>query len=539
VDKTGTLTLNRMAVSRTWVPDPQSTAGIPEDARVLELLEFSLLASEREPFDPMEKAYYEHAQERAPEAIDKVRAWTLSRSYPLSPGQISVAHIWLPLDSDRYLVAAKGAPEAIADLCGLVGAKRFAVLEQASAMAGEGLRVLAVAKGSLAPTHPTADHWPASQGELQLQLVGLTGLADPMRPAVPIALKECYAAGIRTVMITGDYPGTAQAIARQIGLANPETVVTGSELEAMSDVRLRERVAVANIFARVVPQQKLRLIEALEANGEIVAMTGDGVNDAPALKAAHIGVAMGKRGSDVAREAASLVLLEDDFASLVDAVRLGRRIFDNIQKAMCYIVAVHIPTAGMALLPLFFGWPLLFYPLHIVFLEFVIDPACSIAFEAEPPDGDVMRRPPRPATSRLFGRRMLATSIAQGTSVLVAVAVLYALTLSAGTSEAQARAMAFTAVVLGNVGLILANRSPHETLLATLRRPNPALGWIVGATLVALGFALYAQPMRELFRFGPLAGSQLLVAVTAAALGLAFPEIYKWLRPSATQLRAA
>ena len=263
-------------------------------------------------------------------------------------------------------------------------------------MAGEGLRVLAVARARSRRRTETRDPWPASQRELRLHFLGLTGLADPIRPAVPAALRECYAAGIRTVMITGDYAGTAQAIARQIGLAHPES---GHD---RAGARRHDRsrncascVAHVNIFARVVPEQKLRLVQALKANGEIVAMTGDGVNDAPALKAAHIGVAMGKRGSDVAREAASLVLLDDDFTSMVEAVKLGRRIFDNIQKAMCYIVAVHVPTAGMALLPLLFGWPLVFYPVHIVFLEFVIDPACSIAFEAEPAEPDVMRRPPR------------------------------------------------------------------------------------------------------------------------------------------------
>ena len=251
------------------------------------------------------------------------------------------------------MVAAKGAPEAIAELCALDAAQRAAIHAQVAKMAGDGLRVLAVARGTLSRTPANTSPWPSSQSELRLHFVGLTGLADPIRPTVPAALRECYGAGIRTVMITGDYPGTAAAIARQIGLADPETVVTGPELDAMTDAQLRERVGQVNVFARVVPEQKLRLVQAFKANGEIVAMTGDGVNDAPALKAAHIGVAMGKRGSDVAREAASLVLLDDDFASMVEAVKLGRRIFDNIQKAMCYIVAVHVPTAGMALLPCF------------------------------------------------------------------------------------------------------------------------------------------------------------------------------------------
>jgi len=432
-------------------------------------------------------------------------------------------------------VAAKGAAEAIAEMCALDGDQRAEIWAQVAKMAGEGLRVLAVASGTLSPAHGNGRAWPASQRELHLRFVGLTGLADPIRPAVPAALRECYAAGIRTVMITGDYAGTAQAIARQVGLAHPEAVVTGPELDAMTDAQLRERVSHVNIFARVVPEQKLRLVQALKADGEVVAMTGDGVNDAPALKAAHIGVAMGKRGSDVAREAASLVLLDDDFTSMVDAVRLGRRIFDNIQKAMCYIIAVHVPTAGMALLPLLFGWPLVFYPVHIVFLEFVIDPACSIAFEAEPADPDAMRRPPRPATSRLLNAPMITTSVLQGLGVLVAVALLYGWVLATGTPEPQARAMVFAAVVVGNIGLILSNRSRNVGLAETLRRPNHALWWIVGGALLGLGLVLYVEPIREIFRFAPLDAARLLVSFAAAASGLALPELYKALRRDRTR----
>jgi P-type Ca2+ transporter type 2C len=526
VDKTGTLTQNRMAVHTLWMPGNELGRQDSADAFPSELIEMGLLASEREPFDPMEKAYHQLARDRAPAAVEKLNAWTLAHTYPLSPEQLSVSHVWQAQGTEGYVVAAKGAPEAIAELCALNSAQRTEIRTQVAKMAGEGLRVLAVARGalSLAHGHPA---WPTSQRELRLHFVGLTGLADPIRSTVPAALSECYAAGIRAVMITGDYAGTAQAIARQIGLARPETAVTGPELDTMTDAQLRERAAEVNVFARVVPEQKLRLVQALKANGEIVAMTGDGVNDAPALKAAHIGVAMGKRGSDVAREAASLVLLEDDFTSMVEAVKLGRRVFDNIQKAMCYIIAVHVPTAGMALLPLLFGWPLVFYPVHIVFLEFVIDPACSIAFEAEPPEQDVMRRPPRAATSRLFNGRMIAASVLQGVSVLVAVALLYALVLATGTPELQARAMAFAAVVSGNVGLILSNRSSNATLVETLRRPNPVLWWIVGGAFLGLTFALYVEPLREIFRFGPLSSTQLLSSIATAVVGSTWLEIFK------------
>jgi Ca2+-transporting ATPase len=529
VDKTGTLTQNRMAVRRLWASGKAVDLQASDAALLPDLVEFSVLASEREPFDPMERAYHRLAQERAPDVIEKLGTLTLAHSYPLSPEQLSVAYVWQAQDGSVQ-VAAKGAPEAIVQLCTLEPQEYAAIKAQVATMAADGLRVLAVASGTLPPAHGNPARWPPNQSELRLQFLGLTGLADPVRATVPEALRDCYNAGIRTVMVTGDYAGTAEAIARQIGLAHSETVVTGPELDAMSDAQLRECADQVNIFARVVPEQKLRLVQALKANGEIVAMTGDGVNDAPALKAAHIGVAMGKRGSDVAREAASLVLLEDDFTSIVEAVKLGRRIFDNIQKAMCYIVAVHVPTAGMALLPLLFGWPLVLYPVHVVFLEFVIDPACSIAFEAEPAEQDVMRRPPRPVASRLFDGWMVAASVLQGLGVLVAVTVLYAMVLANGTPEPQARAIAFATIVIGNVGLILSSRSRQATLAATLRRPNSALWWLIGGALLGLGLALYVPSMNEIFRFAPLNAHQILVSVAAAVAGLAGPELYKALR---------
>ena len=527
VDKTGTLTQNRMEVRALWVPNEER--GLPDslNRRQTDLIQFAVLASAREPFDPMEKAYHRFAQDRAPAALEKLSESTLCHTYALSSDQLSVSQIWRAPTEDAYVLASKGAPEAVIALCDLDAVQRAEISAQVAKMADEGLRVLAVAGGTISHAQGANPVWPRSQRELRLCFIGLTGLADPLRPSVPAAIRECSDAGIRTVMITGDYAGTAQAIARQIGLAHPEAILTGPELDALSESRLRERVAEVNVFARVVPEQKLRLVQALKANGEIVAMTGDGVNDAPALKAAHIGVAMGKRGTDVAREAGSLVLLEDDFTSMVEAIRLGRRIFDNIQKAMCYIIAVHVPTAGMALLPLLLGWPMLFYPVHIVFLEFVIDPACSIAFEAESAEPDAMRRPPRAATSRLFGRWMLARSVLQGLVVLATVALLYGLALATGTPEAEARAMGFAAVVLGNIGLILANRSPHATLPATLRRPNPALWWVVGGALLGLALALYVEPLPGIFRFTPLSGIQLIVSLAAPAIALICLEISK------------
>ena len=527
VDKTGTLTENRMAVRRLWVPGRDVDMQGPDAELPPELLESALLASEREPFDPMEKAYRALAGERCPDLLDEVDSFELEHSYPLAAEQPSVAYVWTAPDGGPRVVAAKGAPEAIVALCDLKRAERAAIDAQIAAMATEGLRVLAVATGSLPVAQRNGQPWPLSQRELRLRFVGLTGLADPIRPTVPSALRECYGAGIRVVMITGDHAATARAIARQIGLARPDDVLTGSDLDRISDGDLRERVAQANVFARVLPEQKLRLVQALKANGEIVAMTGDGVNDAPALKAAHIGVAMGKRGTDVAREAASLVLLDDDFSSIVAAVSLGRRIFDNIQKAMRYIVAVHVPTAGMTLLPLLFDWPLVFYPVHIVFLEFVIDPACSIAFEAEPAEQNIMRRPPRPVSQRLFAGPMLMTSILQGTSTLIVVALLYGATVTGGMSAPEARAMAFAAVVVGNIGLILSNRSQRTALTTMLRRPNAALWYVIAGALVGLGLVLYVPALRDIFQLAPLNAFQLSASAAVAIASIAVLESYK------------
>jgi Ca2+-transporting ATPase len=330
-------------------------------------------------------------------------------------------------------------------------------------------------------------------------------------------------------MITGDYPETARTIAREAGLTVGE-VITGTELGSLNDGELAARISHANVFARVTPEQKLRLVNALKADGEVVAMTGDGVNDAPALKAAHIGVAMGGRGTDVAREAAAIVLLDDDFASIVHAVRVGRRIYDNLKKAMAYILAAHLPIAGLTLLPLMLGWPLVLTPVHIVFLEMVINPACSIVFEAEPEEAGIMRRPPRNSTDPLFGGKALVMSILQGLSVLAVVLVVYGYALHRGQLEGEARALAFTTLVLGNLGLILTNRSWLRTIPAMLAVPNAALWWVMGGTVTFLGLVLYLPGLRELFHFAPLHVDGLLLCFVAAGGSVLWFEAWKLLR---------
>ncbi|HEY5899632.1 MAG TPA: cation-translocating P-type ATPase, partial [Burkholderiales bacterium] len=356
--------------------------------------------------------------------------------------------------------------------------------------------------------------------------LGFVALADPLRPSVPDAVALCRRAGIRVVMITGDYAGTAREIARQAGL-DFRTVISGADIEAMDDAALARAVEEASVFARVLPQQKLRLVAAYKTAGEVVAMTGDGVNDAPALKAAHIGVAMGRRGTDVAREAAALVLLEDDFGSIVETVRLGRRIYENIRNAMRYIVSVHVPTAGMSFLPLVFGWPLVLFPVHIVFLEFVIDPACSIAFEAEPSEEGAMHRPPRDPKAPLFDTRMLVGSVALGLAVLAGVLAVYAWAVHAGRSDGEARAIGFAAIVFGNVALILDYRAGERFIFQWITARNPALWWIVVLAVAALLASIYLVPVAETFRFAALGAMDLAAAAAAGVAGVAIHQLTK------------
>ena len=467
-DKTGTLTQNRMGVARLRADgitqEIAADTGGPFPPPLQRLLRYAVLASETTPFDPMEKAFLELA-ERSLAATDRIPDdWRLVHEYGLSAELPAMTHLWAAPGGRTHVVAVKGAPEAVAGLCALDPAQQLAVRAATEAMAADGLRVLGVAAGKWEGTD-----WPASPRSFCFEFLGLTGLADPVRPAVPAAIARCRAAGIRVIMVTGDHPLTATAIARQAGLGEGG-VITGADLATMSDAELADRARTAAIFARVTPDQKLRLVEALKADGEVVAMTGDGVNDAPSLKAAHIGIAMGRRGTDVAREAASLVLLEDDFTAIVSTMLLGRRIYDNLRKAMAYVTGVHVAIAGSALLPILLGWPPLLFPVHVVFLEMIIDPACSIVFEAEPAEEDLATRPPRDPEGRLFGRAMLLRSAAQGAGALIAVIAVAAFSRQIGWPDDTMRALAFATLVLTNIGLILANRSSERPVLATDRK---------------------------------------------------------------------
>ncbi len=522
-DKTGTLTENRMKVARLWglgAPHVVNEEPLPE--AVHEVLEFGILASQRDPFDPMEKAFRRLGESALAGTEHLHASWQLVREYPLSPELLAVSHVWRSPDGERLVVAAKGAPEAIAEVCHLERASAAEVLGHVAEMGADGLRVLAVARAWFG-----RGELPSGQHDFDFELVGLVGLEDPVRAGVPAAVAECAGAGVRVVMITGDSPDTARAIARQVGLPEGGAVITGRDLDALSEEELRRRVHRTGVFARAVPEQKLRLVQALRAEGEVVAMTGDGVNDAPALKAAHIGIAMGARGTDVAREAAALVLTDDDFTSIVAAVRLGRRIFDNLRRAIAYVLAVHVPTAGLALLPVLLGWPLVLFPVHIVFLELIIDPACSMAFEAEPGDPSLMQRPPRRVGASLFDRRLVTVALLQGVSLLAATMVCFRLGLDHTGSEDSGRTLAFTTLIAGNVSLILVNRSWRRSVLATLARRNVASWAVVAGATLTLLLAFWVPFLHHLFRFGSASADDLALAAVAGFLSLAWFEVLK------------
>ncbi len=527
-DKTGTVTQNRMSVARLWqqgsfhVVDESS---LPES--VHEVLEFGVLASQRDPFDPMERAFHRLAEAALTGTEHLHKEWELVREYPLSPELLAVSHVWRSPDGGRLVVAAKGAPEAIVDICHLDAAYTAEVRAHVAEMGAAGLRVLAVARAWFERDRKL----PPGQHDFDFELVGLVALEDPVRPGVPEAVAECASAGVRIIMITGDSPDTARAIARQIGLQDGAALMTGPELETLSEEELGQRLRHTSVFARAVPEQKLRLVKALRETGEVVAMTGDGVNDAPALKAAHIGVAMGARGTDVAREAAALVITDDDFTSIVGAVRLGRRIYDNLRRAMAYVLAVHVPIAGLALLPVLFGWPLVLFPVHIVFLELIIDPACSIAFEAEPAEPGVMRRPPRKAGGGLFNRRLLLVSLLQGLSLLAATLVTFRYGLDISGSDEIGRALAFATLIGGNVALILVNRSWERSVLRTLLTRNLASWAVVCGAGLALAAVLSVPFFANIFRFGQLAFADAGLAMAAGAASLLWFEIVKGFKP--------
>ncbi|MEN5343725.1 cation-translocating P-type ATPase [Achromobacter mucicolens] len=530
-DKTGTMTTNTMVVRALYAGsvriDAADLAGAAADcaAEAMTLAETLALASVPDSGDAMEDAFRIFAASLG--GHPPAGGLALVKAYPFSSARLAVIHVWAAAQADDARLACKGAPEAVFKLCQLSPARTAQLQAEVQRMAAAGLRVLAAASG----------RWPNGRlpdqpDDLPLQFAGLVGLENPLKEGVAESVAACDAAGIRVLMLTGDHPETARAIARQAGIP-ADYVAEGDVLAREGGEHLAELVGRTCVYARVKPEQKLRLVQMLKRQGAIVAMTGDGVNDAPALRAAHVGIAMGARGTDVAREAADLVLTRDDFSDILNAVRQSRRLFDNLSKAIVYIVAAHVPIAGLVILPLLFGWPELLRPAHVAFLEIVIGPLCGLAFESVAAEPDLMRRPPLPVEKPLFSLRTFLIGLAQGLALLASAGVLYAWLQQTHTPADTARATAFCALVLGNLTLMVNNRSPHQRHAGTW---DGATRLAVAATLALLALTLQWPALRGLFEFGPLGIREWAAALLAAVT--VWP-VARGLRPLGRPLSAA
>jgi Ca2+-transporting ATPase len=494
-DKTGTITQNKMEITSLFTHSHlfQKVDFQKNRLQLQELLKIAFYASQKNTVDPMEKAIETCYQTYSENEVTQCE---LLKEYPLSKNLFAMTRA-LKLSNNKVFICCKGSPEAVFSLCKLNLSDQTLYLAEVNKLAQKGQRVLAVAKANC-----DDKLMPDTQDKFKFEFVGLLGFEDPIRPGVPEAITECKNAGIKVIMITGDFPATAKSIALQAGMHVNDSILTGAELLKMSDAQLIEKIKTVNIFARIVPEQKLQIIKALKANGEVVAMTGDGVNDAPALKAADIGIAMGGKGTDVAREASSLVLLNDDFDSIVSAIRLGRKIFDNLQKAMSYIIAIHIPIIGLTLLPAFFPQlPILLMPLHIVFLELIIDPVCSIAFESEKEELGIMKRRPRKSNERFFGFKRIFESSLTGFLLLGMVIVVYFLTINQNHKTGEIRAITFASLIIGNIFLIISSLSNTRHFLAVLFEKNIALYIILIAAFGLLILLMLVPYLRIIFNF--------------------------------------
>ena len=527
-DKTGTLTENVMKVAQLY--NGKDFAEI-EKGKLLhddfhEIMEFGILSSQINPFDAMEKAITEMGkmQLKGTEHIHKT--WEMIKEYPLSKELLAMSRVFSEKSTQAKVIATKGAPEAIFDLCHLEAKEKKRLSAAVEELASKGLRVLGVAKAKI-----SSKELPDIQHDFKFDFIGLIGLSDPIRSNVKQAVSECQKAGIRVIMITGDYPVTAQHIALEIGLENPEKCMTGDELKSISEKELSHKIKDINVFARVVPEQKLKIVEALKRNGEIVAMTGDGVNDAPALKSADIGIAMGQKGTDVAREASSLVLMDDNFSSIVAAIRMGRRIFDNLQKAFGYTFAIHVPIAGLSLIPILIAdLPIILWPVHIVFMELIIDPACSIIFEAEKEEENVMSRPPKKLNEPFFGAKKILFSCLQGVGILLVTLSVYLVGLYYSFEPNQIRAMAFSTLIVSNIAVILTNLSWIDNIFKIIATPNKAVLWVVGGAIFFLTLILNVSFFLELFQFDKLTLVQVIICVLAGISTVIWFEVYKLLK---------
>ncbi|MGN6394457.1 MAG: cation-translocating P-type ATPase [Mucilaginibacter sp.] len=526
-DKTGTLTENKMALAKVYTPEEDTVADAIAGSSTgpqQELVELAMWASEPIPFDPMEVAL--HTAYSNSGIKDERPDYKMIHEYPLSGKPPMMTHLF-ENGSGRRIIAAKGAPEALIAVSNLTETEIEHIALAIRAMAAEGYRVLGVGKANF-----TGDDFPDTQQEFKFEFKGLVAFYDPPKKNITAVLHGFYRAGIKVIIITGDYTETTGAIARQIDFRGPERSLSGDALMQLSEKELQQEVRKVNIFTRMFPDAKLRVIDALKANKEIVAMTGDGVNDGPALKAAHIGIAMGKKGTEIAKEAASLILLDDDLSKMVDAVAMGRRIYTNLKKAIQYIISIHIPIILTVFIPLALGWvyPNIFSPVHIIFLELVMGPTCSIIYENEPMERHTMNRPPRPYSVTFFRGKELIISIIQGLIITAGTLFVYNYAVYHGFNEQLTRTMVFSCLLSANIWLTLVNRSFYYSVYTTIGYGNRLMVLVILLTLSLEAIMLYIKPVAAFFEFAPILPRQLGLSAGIGFLSAIWLEAFKWIR---------
>ena len=525
VDKTGTLTQNKMSIENVYDAETKLSVPVKDDTGLPAwLIEYAMWSSETNPFDPMEKAIHELYEKTA--TADKRKQFNQVHEYPIGGKPPMMTHIFKN-ESGETIIAAKGAPEAILRQSNLSIKELKHIEEQSLTYAKSGYRVLGVGKGNWKETK-----WPVSQDEFEFEFLGLIAFQDPPKENIIQTIQTFRDAGIPVKMITGDYAETALAIARQVQLDHNNEVLTGQEVLHLTKEALQQKVKQVNIFARMFPEAKLKVIDALKENGEVVAMTGDGVNDGPALKAAHIGIAMGQRGSEVAKSAASLILTDDDLAHMTDAVALGRKIYDNLKKAIQYIVSIHIPIILIVTLPLLLMWKFtdIFSPVHVIFLELIMGPTCSIIYENEPMEPGTMQRPPRKMGATFLSLKQLSMSIIQGTMITAGCLGIGYYYMQQGNNETDIRTVIFITLLFSNIFLTLINRSFQYSVFKTLTYKNNLVPLIIGITLLLIAALLYVPFIRNIFRLNPLSLTAIATCVFVAILGTLWIEIWKLLK---------
>lgn len=522
VDKTGTITEQKMALAEVFIPDLGfvENPGDRQDPRLLKLVETAMWASEPVPFDPMEKSLHSSYGQLSP--VDERPGSHLAHEYPLSGKPPIMTHVFTV--GQRRIIAAKGSPERIVNQSLLSAEEKSQLHEAWRRMASKGLRVLGVGETTW------SGDYPPDQEEFLFNFVGFVGFYDPAKTNIPMVFDAFYKAGINVKIITGDSRETTQYLANQIGMRGRGELITGEELMLVPPGELQSVVVKKNIFTRMFPEAKLRIINALKEANRVVAMTGDGVNDGPALKAAHIGIAMGRQGSEIAKQASALILIEGDLSKMVEAIAMGRKIYVNLKRAIQYIISIHIPIVLMVSLPIFLGllYPYIFTPVHVIFLEVIMGPTCSIVYENEPPDSRLMSLPPRKITTSFFEWHELRTSIVQGLAITAFLLGLYLVVVHNGGSETLTRTYVFTTLILANIFLTLVNRSSNESILTSIRKKNKLMSLITTVSLVFAGLILYVPAFQGIFEVQGLTALQLLVCLGTAFASVIWIEGYKY-----------